>query len=86
VIGRDDFDDPVLAALARLRMRDVHERRADRLRVRCHELLARPARNETAAWASGSRFRRAIGPALGCAWCLAYLVEILRRAAAFYGF
>jgi hypothetical protein len=29
-------------------------------------------------------FQRIIGPALGGAWCLAYLVEILRRAAAVY--
>ena len=32
----------------------------------------------------GAPFRRVIVPALGGAWCLAYLVEILRRTAAIY--
>ena len=33
---------------------------------------------------NGTAFRRIIAPALGGAWCLAYLVEIVRRAAAVY--
>jgi hypothetical protein len=32
----------------------------------------------------GAPFRRVIVPALGVAWCLAYVVEIIRRTAAFY--
>jgi hypothetical protein len=36
--------------------------------------------------ANGTLFRRVIGPALGGAWCLAYLVEIIRCAAAIHGF
>jgi hypothetical protein len=35
---------------------------------------------------NGTPFRRIIGPVLVGAWCLAYLVEIIRRAAAIYGF
>jgi len=35
---------------------------------------------------SGTAFRRFIGPALGGAWSLAYLLEVIRRAAAVYGF
>jgi hypothetical protein len=31
-------------------------------------------------------FRPTIGPVLGGAWCLAYLVEVIRRAVAAYGF
>jgi hypothetical protein len=82
-----DLNDPVLASLATLRTRDVHERRADRLRARCHALLrARSRRNPRAGFVNGTAFRRLIAPALGGAWCLAYVVEIIRRAAAIYGF
>ncbi len=31
-------------------------------------------------------FRRVLVPALGGAWCLAYLVEIIRYTAAVYGY
>jgi len=31
-------------------------------------------------------FRRIVGPVVGGAWCVAYVVEIIRRAAAMYGF
>ena len=31
-------------------------------------------------------FRRVVVPALGGAWCLAYLVEIIRYTAAVYGY
>jgi len=83
----DDSNDPVLASLAILRTRDVHEWRADRLRARCHARLgAQSRRNPRAGLVNGSSFRRLIAPALGGAWCLAYVVEIIRRAAAAYGF
>ena len=74
----DDQNDPVAAAVASLRTYDVSERRAERLRRRCHARLQVQPGNDA--------FRRVIGPALGGAWCLAYLVEIIRRAAAIYGF
>ena len=83
----DDSNDPVLASLATLRTRDVHERRADRLRARCHALQrAQPRPNARAGLVNGPSLRRLIAPALGGAWCLAYVVEIIRRAAAAYGF
>ena len=48
-------------------------------------LQAQAGPKKTAALTmSGTAFQRIIGPALGGAWCLAYLVEIIRRAAAFY--
>jgi hypothetical protein len=73
-------DDDILAGVASLRTPDVSQRRARRLRRRCHtRLQAQSGPKEPAA-----AFQRVIGPALGGAWCLAYLVEIARRAAAVY--
>ena len=74
-----------LAALASLRTYDVSQRHARRLRRRCHALLQpQPPPETSAAKRNGTAFRRIIAPALGGAWCLAYLVEIMRRAAAVY--
>jgi hypothetical protein len=84
----DGPNDDILSAVASLRTPDVSQRRARRLRRRCHALLqARPGPKESAAvvkMMDGRAFQRVIGPALGGAWCLAYLVEIVRRAAAVY--
>jgi hypothetical protein len=81
----DGQDDDVLAALASLRSHDVSLRQRHRLRQRCHALLQTPPPPAaSAAMENGTAFRRIIGPALGGAWCLAYLVEIVRRAAAVY--
>ena len=84
----DDWqDDEVLAGVAGLKTFDVSARRAQRLRDKCHVRLGRAPRHAVTAGApGGSLFRRVIGPALGGAWCLVYLVEIVRRAAAVYGF
>lgn len=80
--------DDILAAVASLRTPDVSQRRARRLRGRCHALLQlRPGPKKSAAMVNmtaGTAFQRFIGPALGGAWCLAYLVEIIRRASAVY--
>jgi hypothetical protein len=84
----DQQNDDILAAVASLRTPDVSQRRARGLRRRCHVLLqaqsgpTKPAAMVTMS--SGTAFQRIIGPALGGAWCLAYLVEIARRAAAVY--
>jgi len=43
-----------------------------------------PPPKASAAMVNGTAFRRIVGPALAGAWCLAYLVEIARRAAAVY--
>jgi hypothetical protein len=78
-------DDDVLAALAGLGSHDVSLRQRHRLRRRCHALLQTPPpAKRSAAMENGTAFRRIVAPALGGAWCLAYLVEIVRRAAAVY--
>jgi len=78
--------DDVFDAVANLRTRDVSRRRADRLRNRCHALLqTKPEEHVTLGAMSDALLRRVIGPVLGGAWCLAYLVEIIRRAAAIHG-
>ena len=82
----DGQNDPLMAAVAGLRTYDVSERQAQRLRNRCHTRLRSEPRNASVGMMAGTLFRRVIGPALGGAWCLAYLVEIIRRAAAVYGF
>ena len=64
---------------------DVTERHARRLRRQCHAALqSASAAKRPAAAPRGLLFRRVIAPALGGAWCLAYLAEILWRAAAMY--
>jgi len=81
----DGQDDDVLAAVASLSSHDVSLRRRHRLRSRCHALLqVPPPPKASAAMVNGTAFRRIVGPALAGAWCLAYLVEIARRAAAVY--
>jgi hypothetical protein len=87
MIDDDEQNDQSFDSVARLRTYDVSQRHMDRLRSRCHALLqAQSRRNASISMANSMRFRRFIGPALGGAWCLAYLVEIIRRAAATYGF
>jgi hypothetical protein len=81
----DGQNDHTLAAVASLRTYDVSQRHTRRLRRRCHALLqTQPPAKTSAAMVNGTAFRRIIGPALGGAWCLAYLVEIMRCAAAIY--
>ena len=73
-------------SLEHLKTYDVSERHARRLRRQCHAVLHATSGPERPAEAvSGMFFRRVIGPAIAGAWCLAYLVEIVRRAAAIYG-
>ncbi len=85
-VDRDDGPgDDVLAGVAGLRACDVSERRSRQLRRRCHAVLQPQSEPErSAARTIGTAFQRIIGPALGGAWCLAYLVEIVRRAVAGY--
>ena len=82
----DGQDDPILAAVASLKTGDVSRNRARRLRRRCHAVLQTESEPGTPAVTVtiGTAFQRIIAPALGGAWCLAYLVEIVRRAAAVY--
>ena len=87
-VDRDDkLDDDLLASLARFRTWDVAQRRSRQLRRRCHAiLLAEPPVKRWSWMVDEAPFRRVIIPALGGAWCLAYLVEILRCTAAIYGY
>jgi hypothetical protein len=83
----DSQNDDVAAMLASLRIYDVSSRHADRLRRRCHATLESPRRTHAPiGGVNGTAFRRFIGPAVGGAWCVAYLVEIIRRVGAIYGF
>ena len=85
-VDRDDKpDDDFLASLARMRTLDVSQRRSRQLRRRCHAVLeAEPRVKRFASMVGEASFRRVIVPALGGAWCLAYLVEIIRCTAAIY--
>jgi len=86
-LDRDDApDDDLLASLARLRTHDVSQRRSRHLRRRCDAILqAEPPAKRWSWMVDGATVRRVIVPALGGAWCLAYLVEIIRCTAAIYG-
>ena len=86
-VDRDDKpDDDFLASFARLRTCDVSRRRSRQLRRRCHAMLQAEPSVERLSWMVDGAFRQDIVPALGGAWCLAYLVEIVRVTAAIYGF
>ena len=86
-VDRDDKpDDEVLASLARLCTRDVSQRRSRQLRRRCHAMLQAEPSVERLSWMMDGAFRRDIVAALGGAWCLAYLVEMVRFTAAISGY
>jgi hypothetical protein len=87
-VDRDDTpDDDFMACLARLRTYDVSQRRSRQLRRRCHAMLqAEPPVKRWSWMVDETPFRTLIVPALGGAWCLAYLVEIIRCTAAIYGY
>ncbi len=78
--------DPVLDILRELRAYDVRSGRAARLGSQCRKRLALPdsprhssQRGEAGVW------RRAMSVLAG-GWCVLYVVETVRRAAAVYGF
>jgi hypothetical protein len=87
-VDRDDTsDDEFLASVAKLRTCDASQRRSGQLRRRCHTILqAEPPAKRLSWMVDGVPFRRVIVPALGGAWCLAYLLEIIRCTAAIYGY
>jgi hypothetical protein len=79
-------DDPVLATLRELRGYDVGPARAQRLRNRCHKALEQQyAAPSFSVRTGGNVWRRAL-PALAGTWCVVYLFETIRRAAAVFGF
>jgi hypothetical protein len=82
----DVHDDPVLTALRQLPTQDVDRRRAHRLHVRCRAALAAGNRAaDGAARVDSARWRLTAGPALLAAWCLIYVIEIVRFAVAIHG-
>jgi hypothetical protein len=83
----DREDDDFLAGVVKLPSYDVSPRRSRHLRRRCHVMLQAEPPAKTSPWmVVGAPFRGIIVPALGGAWCLAYLVEIIRRTAAIYSY
>ena len=82
----DGENDPILAAVASLRTYDVSQRRSGRLRRRCHTLQSQPVpKGSPVMVVATAVFQRIVAPALGGAWCLAYLMELFRRVVAIYG-
>lgn len=82
----DIQEDPVLSALRELRSHDVSPARVQRLRAECHKLLNAPVSSTHAPRVSEVRVWRRAVRALAGAWCVLYLLETIRRAAAVYGF
>ena len=73
-------------SLAGLKTFDVDRRRADRLRARCHASLRSRTASKIQPFTFDRRWlRRALAPGLAGAWCLVYLLEIIRRAVVIYG-
>ncbi len=87
-MNTDDVrEDQVLGEVVRLRPYDPGRIHVERLRRRCHAALrSREQRPAPSVPRDSTWWRRAAGPALVTAWCIAYLLEIVRRAAAVYGF
>ena len=79
-------EDPLLVALRELPARDLSPARAARLRARCHSALrAHNVASQVPLSRQGERWRRGVRLFAG-AWCIVYLFETIRRAAAVYGF
>jgi hypothetical protein len=78
----DAKDDDLRTSLASLRHCDVSHSRARQLRRRCHAILQTEPQARSAWMVDGASFRRVAIPALGAAWCLAYLAEIFRYSVA----
>ena len=83
----DDIqEDPVLAALRELRTCDVSAARVKRLRSRCHGGLKTQHSSRHVPRSSGAgAWQRPVRVFAGT-WCVLYLFETIRRAAAVYGF
>jgi hypothetical protein len=81
----DEVDGDFLNSLSSLRRYDVSQSRARQLRRRCHAVLqTEPRTQESARMMDRALFRRIVVPALGAAWCLTYVAEIIRYTAAIY--
>jgi len=79
--------DPLLHALGALPPDDIEPAQAADLRSRCHVALARRRWRHAAAPAMRAvPLVRLLEPALIGGACVAFLSEVIRRAAALYGF
>jgi hypothetical protein len=86
-VDLDDKQDDFPTSLARLRTYDVSRRRSRQLRRRCHAMLQAEPPPKRLPWiVADAPLRRIIVPTLGGAWCVAYLVEIIRCTAAIYSY
>ena len=84
---KDFQNDPHLRTLAGLPAFEPDRQCADRIRGHCHSLLAKRRCAEARQVPAGNRFyRRIVEPALVAGASAVYLSEVLRRAAALYGF
>jgi hypothetical protein len=74
--------DPILQRLARLPFVEPDPIRRDRLRSRCHAALERGARRSREAEIGGPAglAGRAVELALAAAFCLTYIVVVIRHA------
>ncbi len=83
-MSTDDLrDDPLLGALSGLPCPDPDPARAAQVRARGQAALAR--RRPPAVTRAGAFWRRALAPAVISA-AVVYLAEVIRRAAALFGF
>jgi hypothetical protein len=86
-VDLDDEDGAVVTSLSSLRRWDVSQSRARQLRRRCHAVLqTEPPVKESARLMGRALFQRVVVPALGATWCLVYLAEIIRSAAAIHAY
>ncbi len=79
-------DDPLLNVLSGLPRPDPDPARAARVRRRCHAAMARRREVRPLRAFAGDLCRRVLAPALVAAGCAVYLAEVIRRAAALFGF
>jgi hypothetical protein len=83
----DELDRDLLSGLSSLRHWDVSQSHASQVRRQCHAILqTEPPAKESARTMDQAAFRRVAVPALGAAWCLAYVAEIIRCTAAIYAY
>jgi hypothetical protein len=78
----DDERDPVLGAMARLPSVAPDERRASRVRARCHAALSVRRRHDERT-IRARRWLRAAGPGLVGLFCVVYLATVIGQAIEF---
>ena len=82
----NDMRDPLLAALRELRTHDVRPVRAHRLRARCHRQFEMQGASKDLQRSPMAAMSTRVASAVAGAWCVVYLLETIRRAAAVFRF